>query len=229
VKLRDDAVPGCLLEKKKVLVFDFDGTIANTEPLQWKAYNACLGEYGITLTRGDMDRYMGYCESEIYAMMKADFGIGFDDNVFFAKRFREFMALVEQTGLRPFGYFMKIIREYEGKRIFILSAQKREVIDKLLDIWNISDVFEKIISVSDGRLSKELVLGDTSAYFGAAPSDIMIFEDSPRVLSLARKEGIHSVGIEHDYNAGRISDSSFIIQESRLMLDQVEEAEGPVR
>ena len=36
--------------EKLIHVFDFDGTIANTEPLHWKTHQQLLSDYGVTLT-----------------------------------------------------------------------------------------------------------------------------------------------------------------------------------
>jgi len=39
------------IKSKKMYLFDFDGTLAETETLQWKAYNMCLEEYNIVLSK----------------------------------------------------------------------------------------------------------------------------------------------------------------------------------
>ena len=36
------------------VLFDLDGTLADTEPLHWQAYNAVLGEFGVAV---DLEEY----------------------------------------------------------------------------------------------------------------------------------------------------------------------------
>ena len=45
----------------KAIVFDFDGVIANSEPLHFTAYRDVLAEESIALTERDYyDRYLGF-------------------------------------------------------------------------------------------------------------------------------------------------------------------------
>ena len=45
----------------QAIVFDFDGVIANSEPLHLQAFQETLAEAGITLTAADYYRnYLGY-------------------------------------------------------------------------------------------------------------------------------------------------------------------------
>jgi beta-phosphoglucomutase-like phosphatase (HAD superfamily) len=210
--MKDDKIPGFIIEGKKALIFDFDGTIADTEPLQWMAYNECLKAHGVELSSEDIDRYMGNPEYIIYSMIKSDFGIDYDEAAFFRSRVEAFMRLVVDSNLKPFGYVIELLERYPLKRFFILSAQKLAVINKLLGMWGIIHRFEGIISVSEGPLTKELVLRDPLPHFGVGKREIIFFEDSVRALETASKEGVDSVGIEHEYNRGRIDGSTFIIR-----------------
>ena len=58
------------IKSKKMYLFDFDGTLAETETLQWKAYNMCLEEYNIVLSNKNIKRYIGNQETKIYKMMQ---------------------------------------------------------------------------------------------------------------------------------------------------------------
>src|SRR3954468_8136555 len=45
----------------RAIVFDFDGVIANSEPLHYRAYRDVLAEQGITLTEADYyAEYLGF-------------------------------------------------------------------------------------------------------------------------------------------------------------------------
>ena len=45
----------------RAIVFDFDGVLANSEPLHLRAYQAVLGEHGLTLGRDEYyQQYIGF-------------------------------------------------------------------------------------------------------------------------------------------------------------------------
>jgi len=73
-----------ILKDKKVFVMDFDGTIADTESLHWITYNPLLKKYGVEFTEADVHKYssIGCTEVQIYAEIKKDFNIDFDNNDF---------------------------------------------------------------------------------------------------------------------------------------------------
>ena len=51
----------------QAIVFDFDGVIANSEPLHMRAFQDVLGEEGYALTQRDYyDSYLGYDDVGVF-------------------------------------------------------------------------------------------------------------------------------------------------------------------
>ena len=62
----------------RAVVFDFDGVIANSEPLHFRAYRDVLVERGLTLTERDYyDRYLGYDDIGAFCVIAGDNGMTF--------------------------------------------------------------------------------------------------------------------------------------------------------
>ena len=56
----------------RAIVFDFDGVIANSEPLHFGAFRDVLAEEGVTLTEGDYyARYLGYDDVGVFTAVGA--------------------------------------------------------------------------------------------------------------------------------------------------------------
>ena len=52
----------------RAIVFDFDGVIANSEPLHFRAFRDVLAEQGVDLTeRAYYDRYLGFDDRGVFA------------------------------------------------------------------------------------------------------------------------------------------------------------------
>ena len=52
----------------RAIVFDFDGVIADSEPLHFRAFQDVLAEEGVDLTeRAYYDRYLGFDDRGVFA------------------------------------------------------------------------------------------------------------------------------------------------------------------
>src|SRR5438034_11456470 len=55
------------------IVFDFDGVIADSEPLHYRAFRSVLADEGFSLTERDYyERYLGYSDVGTFAAIAAD-------------------------------------------------------------------------------------------------------------------------------------------------------------
>ena len=60
----------------RAVVFDFDGVIANTEPLHFRALRDVLAQEAVALTEADYyGRYLGYDDVGAFGAIAADRGV----------------------------------------------------------------------------------------------------------------------------------------------------------
>ena len=70
------------------VVFDFDGVLANSEPLHLQAYQAVLGEAGVTLGRDEYyQHYLGFDDATMLSAVSDRRGLGWN-----GKEISEFVA-----------------------------------------------------------------------------------------------------------------------------------------
>ena len=61
----------------RAIIFDFDGVLANTEPLHLRAYQEVLAVEGVTLSERDYyGRYLGFDDVGAFTAIGADAGRG---------------------------------------------------------------------------------------------------------------------------------------------------------
>ena len=66
----------------QAIVFDFDGVIADTEPLHLLAFQEELKAIGLSLSRAEyLDRYLGYTDREGFAAVGIDRGRPFTPGI----------------------------------------------------------------------------------------------------------------------------------------------------
>src|SRR5262245_43126717 len=64
----------------RAVVFDFDGVIANSEPLHFRAFHDVLASEGITLIEADYyARYLGYNDERAFLEIGAEHGRRWSD------------------------------------------------------------------------------------------------------------------------------------------------------
>lgn len=200
------------LHSRKLFIFDFDGTIADTETYQWMAYNECLKDYNVTLNIDDINRYIGHTEYKIYETIKKDFNIDFDNQEFFEQRIEIYLNLTNRDNLQPFTFFNELIEAFPEAEFVVLSSQKEEIIKLFFKKWNVEKRFSRIISVLDHKISKEEALGNVEKYYGYTSEESALFEDTNRNLALGLENNIMSIGVEHQFNVGLLKDCHVIIR-----------------
>ena len=206
-----------LIRNKEIFIFDFDGTIADTEPLHWKAYNELLNNFNITLLEKDIQRYIGHSELQIYSMIKNDFSITFDEEEFLEKRLSIYLNLVEKENIQPYKFISEILDRYKENCIYVLvTSQMPNIIERLLSLWKIDSFFmpDYRFFCNNGKVKKDDIYKDIKKYIKMSKinyKDIVVFEDTEYYLSQARKLGISTIGIEHQYNVGKLKSCDLIL------------------
>jgi sugar/nucleoside kinase (ribokinase family)/beta-phosphoglucomutase-like phosphatase (HAD superfamily)/ABC-type sugar transport system substrate-binding protein len=208
------------LDNKKLIIFDLDGTIANTEALHFRSYQKLLQRFSIDFTFRDFESYIGNSEITIWEMLIMDYNLNIDISKMMVERTQIVLELILQENLQPFDYFIQIIERYPNIEKVILSSQMPDVIFFLLKKWNIYNIFshDRVVSVSDKKRKKEDVLRNPGAFYSLSdtvyePKDILLFEDSNGILKVARKLGIDAIGIEHQFNCHKLENCNYILNE----------------
>jgi beta-phosphoglucomutase len=203
----------------RAIVFDFDGVLANSEPLHLRAYQEVLSELGITLSRDDYyASYLGFDDDGVFsAVAEAN-----DWNMtpsrladLVARKGRIFDAIAETTDvLYPgAGECIKVLAaEYA---LGIASGALRPEIVTVLKHARLDHHFRFIVASGDTLRSKPAPDPYVRAaqLHGLAPGECVAIEDSRWGLASARDAGLTCVGITNTYGrqelglADRIIDS----------------------
>ena len=196
----------------RAVVFDFDGVIANSEPLHFRAYRDVLVERGLTLTERDYyDRYLGYDDIGAFRAIAGDNGTTFTDadivDLVARKAVRLEALEKAQSVLFP-GAREAILRMAAAFPVAIASGALKPEILRVLDHEGLRDVFPIVVSAEDTPASKpdpapyllavELL---TARVPGLVPTECVAIEDSVWGLQSARTGGLRTVAIAHTYPA----------------------------
>jgi beta-phosphoglucomutase len=207
----------------RAVVFDFDGVLANSEPLHFRAFREVAAGEGLALTEGAYySKYLGYDDVGAFRAMGKDGGISFSERQIFdlVERKAQRLEALERDGSVLFpGAREAIARMAELGPIAIASGARRAEIVRVLDREGLRAFFPVLVSAEDTPASKpdpapyaravELLAEATGA--GLEAAECVAIEDSRWGLQSAREAGLHTIAITHSYAAAELTEADSVI------------------
>ena len=194
-----------ILNNKSTFIMDFDGTIADTEPLNYLVIKELVARQGAVFTEDDFEKIVGKSAAEYLEKINEMYGTSLkvedvaDDYVdLFRERARD-------TELPHYKYVDKMLAKYSDRTIYIVSNQFADVIESMLERWGMMNRFKDVISCPVIKLTKQEMFSDTQKYFHTSVEECVLFEDAQRYLDFGKSVGFYTIGVENKYNFGKIS------------------------
>jgi HAD superfamily hydrolase (TIGR01509 family) len=189
----------------RAVVFDFDGVLADSEPLHLKAYQALLEPHGIHLDEQTYcDRYLGYDDEGALRRIAADNGLILGDEeieMLIVEKGHVFEALVGSRDVLYPGAVECVRRLAAAWPVGIASGALRADIDLMLRGAGIQDLFRFIVAAGDTDQTKPAPDPYLRAaeLHGVPPPVCVAIEDSHWGLESARAAGMRTIAITHTY------------------------------
>jgi len=207
----------------RAIVFDFDGVIANSEPLHFRAFRDVLAQDGIELKEPEYyARYLGYDDRGTFGAIAAERGatwtLGQVANLVGRKARRLEQLERDMSVLFP-GAETVIRTAANAVPIAIASGALGVEIRRVLDRANLTHHFTAIVAAEDTPTSKPApdpylravaLLSDAVAG-PLAPGDCVAVEDSNWGLESARAAGLRTVAVAHTYSAESLGPADLVI------------------
>ena len=204
----------------QAVVFDFDGVLADSEPLHLKAYQALLEPHGIVLDQKTYcERYLGYDDEGALQRMAEDNGLMLGDEeieMLVVEKGHVFEALVGSRDVLYPGAVDCVRRLAERWPVGIASGALRADIDLLLRGAGIQPIFRFIVAAGDTDLTKPAPDPYLRAaeLHGVPPSACVAIEDSHWGLESARTAGMRTIAITHTYPRAELTGAADAVIDS---------------
>ena len=207
----------------QAIVFDFDGVIADSEPLHFRAFQRTLAEERIELSPADyFSRYLGYDDVGLLRALVVDRGIAMSDE--------QMRDLVVRKGVQLrhmlhddhvlFPGAAEFIRTAAAEvPIAIASGALKPEILEIIETAGISELFTTIVASGDTPHSKPspapylLAFERLRASTGRDldPQRCVAIEDSRWGLESARGAGLRCVGVTNSYPAHQLPGAELVV------------------
>jgi HAD superfamily hydrolase (TIGR01549 family) len=181
----------------RALIFDCDGTLADTMPVHYKAWLAMLGKYGIPFPEPRFYALGGMPTAQIIRLLAADAGVAVSDvDAMVHEKEQGFLKYLDVVV--PIEPVIAIASAYRGKLpIAVASGGYRDTITRTLDRLAIRNWFDAMVTAEDTPRHKPEpdVFLEAARRLGVAAAGCVVFEDTDIGLEAARRAGMIDVDI----------------------------------
>jgi HAD superfamily hydrolase (TIGR01509 family) len=209
----------------KALIFDFDGVIADAEPVHMRAFQEVLSEEGLSVSKDEYyDRYLALDDKTFFETLFQDKGKRFD---------KPFIKTLMDRKSRYYDRFIrKNIVIFPGVPDFVKNVSKsyalaigsgalRHEIEFILEYAGIREEFKVITSAEDvtnckpdpevfikalKRINASL-MSDAKIH----PQECLVVEDSIHGIKAAHSAGMRCLGVSNSYPTEKLSEADMVV------------------
>lgn len=188
---------GRLCARPKFLLFDFDGTIADTFQSGVEILNLMAPEFGYRpLERADVARARDMRTRELMKFL----GIPATRMARISKRGKEELSR-RMDAIQPLAGMVTLIRQLHdgGFRLGILTSNSEENVATFLKKYDM-EVFE-FVSTSSKLMGKGREIRRILKKTGLKPGEVLLVGDEIRDIEAARDTGVHVAAVSWGYNS----------------------------
>jgi len=193
------------LQDYDAILFDCDGTLADTMPAHYRAWLAVTEPHGIPF---DEDRFYslgGRPTRDILSTLAGEAGVAIDLDGAAVRKEEVFLSQLE--GILPIGPVVEVVRRCHGVvPMAVVTGGYRDVCQRILGRLGLADSFVTIVASEDTARHKP----DPEPFLEAAgrlqvrAERCLVWEDSGLGIEAARRAGMHWVDVRSFHTPTRL-------------------------
>lgn len=180
----------------KAIIFDCDGTIADTADVHHRAFDSAFREHGLEMPDSWYRPRTGLSRGKLFSAFQQEHGVSFDEARMAARSEEIYQDNLEHV--RENGFVADIARDQAGKvPMAVASAGQKAVVEATLRVIGLRGLFSHVVTVEEvahGKPAPDLFLL-AARKLGMAPADCLVFEDSNEGLEAAHRAGMEAVDV----------------------------------
>ena len=178
------------------LIFDCDGTLADSMPLHWRAWESTCAEHGLHFTEERFYSLGGVPSRRIFAMLAEEQGVALDPIELSRQKEEAYLPLMPE--LKPIEPIVAIARAHRGKLpMAVATGGQRGCITQILEHLGLEDWFDALVTSEDVENPKpapDTFLKAAEA-IGIDPGHCRAYEDTDLGMQAIRAAGMMAVDV----------------------------------
>jgi beta-phosphoglucomutase family hydrolase len=180
----------------KGIIFDCDGTLADTMPLHWRAWQIVSAKYKLHFPEERFYSLGGVPSRDILKMLAEEQGITLDHLKAAHEKEEAYLPLMAQV--EPINVVVNVARENFGKiPMAVASGGTRQIIPQVLEHLGISQFFNAVVTsecVVNQKPAPDIFL-EAARRIGVEPQFCRAYEDTDLGLQAIRSAGMEAVDV----------------------------------
>lgn len=185
-----------LLSRKRLLIFDLDGTLVDSSPLHARAFSETFAPHGVEV---DYAAIAGMTTADAVDRLSAGLDIAPNERARLVADKRERALRLIESELDAIEGAVEFVRAAQGRfALALCTSASKAGADASLARVGLAGDFDPVITAEDvirGKPDPEPFVRALKAH-GAAPGDALVFEDAESGLAAAAAAGIEAVRID---------------------------------
>jgi beta-phosphoglucomutase family hydrolase len=180
----------------KGLIFDCDGTLADTMPLHWRAWQMITQRYGLHFPEDRFYAFGGVPSRDILQLLAKEQGRSLDHIAVAHEKEETYLQTLSQV--EPVHAVVEIARANHGKiPMAVASGGTQQIIAQVLDHLNIGHLFDAMVTsemVKNQKPAPDIFL-EAARRIGVEPKCCRAYEDTDLGLQAIRAAGMEAVDV----------------------------------
>ena len=180
----------------EALIFDCDGTLADTMPLHWRAWKAISARHKFVFTEDRFYALGGVPSRDILRMLCDEQKLSLDPLALAKEKECAYLELLPHVG--PIEVVVSIARNHAGKLpMSVASGGSRNAIDTVLRHLGIRDLFQAVVTNEDVVNQKPApdIFLEAARRLGISPRSCRAYEDTDLGMQAIRAAGMEAVDV----------------------------------
>ena len=190
------SAPATLTRPLKGIIFDCDGTLADTMPMHWRAWQTIAARHRFHFPQERFYALGGVPSRDILRMLSLEQGLTMDHLAVAQEKEEIYLPLLAQV--EPINSVVGVAREYYGKLpLAVASGGTRSIIGQVLEHLGIRQLFQAIVTSEDVVNQKPApdIFLEAARRIGVPPQYCRAYEDTDLGMQAIRAAGMEAVDV----------------------------------
>jgi beta-phosphoglucomutase family hydrolase len=180
----------------KGLIFDCDGTLADTMPLHWRAWQMIIQRHGLHFPEDRFYSLGGVPSRDILRMLAEEQGRSLDHIAIAHEKEEAYLPLMAEV--EPIHGVVEIAKAHQGKiPMAVASGGTQRIICQVLEHLKIRQLFDAVVTsemVKHQKPAPDIFL-EAARRIGVDPKFCRAYEDTDLGLQAIRSAGMDAVDV----------------------------------